>query len=155
MDPALAGGLGAVLVLFAIVWGTDIGAYFVGRKIGGPKLAPRISPGKTRSGAVGGIAVAALAAFVVSAITGFGHPAGVFFAAVFVSIVSQLGDLFESFLKRRFHIKDSGWIIPGHGGVFDRVDGLIPAAIAFLVVAHAAGWLAPQGLLTAALGAQG
>lgn len=133
-------GAAAVIVLFAIVWGTDIGAYFVGRAIGGPKLAPKISPGKTQSGALGGLAIAAAAAMLAGVLTGFGSPALILVAAL-VSAVSQAGDLFESFLKRRFGVKDSGWILPGHGGMFDRVDGLIPAAIIFFLAARALAWV--------------
>jgi phosphatidate cytidylyltransferase len=127
------GGAEAILLVFAIVWGTDIGAYFVGRKLGGPKLAPHISPGKTRSGAVGGLVVAIACAILIGQLTGF---VGVFAAvliAVFGSIVSQAGDLFESYLKRRFGVKDAGFIVPGHGGMFDRVDGLMPAAMVLFI----------------------
>jgi phosphatidate cytidylyltransferase len=134
-------GLAAVLMLFAIVWGTDIGAYFVGRRIGGPKLAPAISPGKTRSGAAGGMVIAMAGAAIVSAVTGFATVPGAAAAGGFVSIVSQAGDLFESWLKRVAGVKDSGRIIPGHGGAFDRVDGLLPAAIAFFVIALILGWM--------------
>jgi phosphatidate cytidylyltransferase len=134
-------GVAAVLMLFAIVWGTDIGAYFVGRRIGGPKLAPSISPGKTRSGAVGGIVIAMAGAALVGAVTGFGTVAGAALVGGLVSIVSQAGDLFESWLKRVAGVKDSGHIIPGHGGAFDRVDGLLPAAIAFFVIALILGWM--------------
>jgi phosphatidate cytidylyltransferase len=128
-----SGGLSLLLILFAIVWGTDIGAYFVGRSIGGPKLAPSISPGKTRSGAIGGALIAALAAGLASYASGQGTMIAIMLTALFVSVVAQAGDLFESSLKRKAGIKDSGWLIPGHGGVFDRVDGLLPAAIAFYV----------------------
>jgi phosphatidate cytidylyltransferase len=129
------GGISAVLLLFAIVWGTDIGAYFVGRKLGGPKLAPKISPGKTQSGAVGGLVVAMVGAAIIAAATGLLSPVTAILIAAFVSIISQMGDLFESYIKRRFKVKDSGSIIPGHGGMFDRVDGLMPAAIALFLLA--------------------
>lgn len=127
-------GIAAILLLFAIVWGTDIGAYFIGRKLGGPKLAPKISPGKTRSGAVGGLLIAAMSALVIAMLTDVLNPLPAFLIALVISIISQLGDLFESFLKRRFNVKDSGAIIPGHGGMFDRVDGLMPAAIALFMI---------------------
>jgi phosphatidate cytidylyltransferase len=127
-------GVAAILLLFAIVWGTDIGAYFVGRKLGGPKLAPAISPGKTQSGAIGGLVVAVCCAFLIAILTGVLHPAVAALIAAFISVISQLGDLFESYLKRRFNVKDSGTIIPGHGGMFDRVDGLMPAAIALFII---------------------
>jgi len=122
-------GLVAILFLFAVVWATDIFAYFVGRAVGGPKLAPSISPGKTRSGALGGAALAAAA--------GAGNLVGLGFVALFLSVVSQAGDLFESWVKRRHGCKDSGTIIPGHGGVMDRVDGLVAAALALYVI----GWI--------------
>ena len=127
-------GISAILLLFGIVWGTDIGAYFVGRKFGGPKLAPAISPGKTQSGAVGGLVVAVVAAVLVAAFTQIINLYAAVFIAAFVSLVSQIGDLFESYLKRRFGVKDSGSIMPGHGGMFDRVDGLMPAAIALFII---------------------
>jgi phosphatidate cytidylyltransferase len=127
-------GLALILLLFAIVWGTDIGAYFVGRKLGGPKLAPKISPGKTQSGAIGGLVIAAICATVIAGLTGSISPIAAFFIAIVVSIISQIGDLFESYLKRRFSVKDSGTILPGHGGMFDRVDGLMPAAISLFLI---------------------
>lgn len=132
-------GLAAMLFIFAVVWATDILAYFVGRAIGGPKLAPRISPGKTWSGAIGG----AIAAVIAGALV---HMAFVPLASLLVpalalvlSVFSQIGDLFESFIKRRFGVKDSGRLIPGHGGVMDRVDGLVFACFAaFLIMMVAA-----------------
>lgn len=128
------GGFLAALILFATVWATDIFAYFVGRSLGGPKLAPSISPGKTWSGAIGGLAAAVAAAMAVAAWYG---PAGspVFPVVIaLVSIWSQLGDLFESWVKRRFGVKDSGTMIPGHGGMMDRVDGLAAGAIALYMI---------------------
>ncbi len=127
-------GLFATLVLFATVWATDIFAYFVGRSLGGPKLAPSISPGKTWSGAIGGLAAAVAAAMAAAAWYGpVGNP--VFpVVIVLVSIWSQLGDLFESWVKRRFGVKDSGTMIPGHGGMMDRVDGLAAGATALYMV---------------------
>ncbi len=123
-------GFWAILLLFAVVWATDIFAYFVGRAVGGPKLAPAISPGKTWSGAVGG-AVAGIAAAIGVAYTAgaayLGELAGL---ALLLSAVSQAGDLFESWVKRRAGVKDSGKLISGHGGVMDRVDGLVAAAVA-------------------------
>jgi phosphatidate cytidylyltransferase len=132
-------GLHAIVFLFAVVWATDILAYFVGRAIGGPKLAPSISPGKTWSGAFGG-AMAGLVAGVAAAYAA-GAPSLVLLgaAALVLSIVSQAGDLFESWVKRRHGVKDSGWIIPGHGGVMDRVDGLVVAALALYLVGSLAG----------------
>ncbi|CAN7276852.1 phosphatidate cytidylyltransferase [Rhizobium sp. LjRoot258] len=128
-------GLVAMLFVFAVVWATDILAYFVGRAIGGPKLAPKISPGKTWSGAIGGAVCAVIAG---SLVTYFAFPQSVVFVApiaFILSICSQTGDLFESFIKRRFGVKDSSRLIPGHGGVMDRVDGLIFACFAAFLLA--------------------
>ncbi|OBQ96728.1 phosphatidate cytidylyltransferase [Mesorhizobium sp. AA23] len=131
-------GLIAILFLFAVVWATDIAAYFVGRRVGGPKLAPSISPGKTQSGALGG-AVGGIAAGLVLAIAaGAGNLTMLGLVALALSIVSQIGDLFESWVKRRHGCKDSSNLIPGHGGVMDRVDGLVAAAFALYVI----GWIA-------------
>jgi len=133
--PALAlihamalGGSATIFWLITIVWGTDIGAYAAGRLIGGPKLAPSVSPNKTWSGAAGGLISAILGGSAV--LWGFGLPATLSMAgmAAVLSVVSQLGDLYESALKRRYQIKDSGAIIPGHGGIMDRFDGLWMAA---------------------------
>src|SRR5690606_13899764 len=115
----------------AVVWVTDILAYFVGKAVGGPKLAPSISPGKTWSGAIGGAAGGTLAGLIVAQfVPTTAGMAVICVAALALSVVSQAGDLFESSLKRRFSVKDSGRIIPGHGGVMDRVDGLVAAAFA-------------------------
>ena len=117
-------GLVAMLFVFAVVWSTDILAYFVGRAIGGPKLAPRISPGKTWSGAIGGtIAGVAGRRCRRAVILPSRSASGFRSIALFLSVVGQIGDLFESFIKRRFGVKDSSHLIPGHGGVMDRVDG--------------------------------
>lgn len=134
-------GLFAVLFLFALVWATDIFAYFVGRSIGGAKLAPSISPGKTWSGAIGGAAAAVAAGLGVAAL--YGPPGNPLlpFIIVLVSAWSQMGDLFESWVKRKFGVKDSGTIIPGHGGVMDRVDALAAAAAALYVVQSVIGLL--------------
>ncbi len=125
--------------LFAVVWATDIGGYVVGRAVGGPRLAPRISPGKTWAGGVGGTIAAALAATAFAPLAGFGEPVRLAVAGIVVSLVAQAGDLAESAAKRHFDVKDSGSIIPGHGGLFDRVDGLIAAATLAAGVAAATG----------------
>jgi phosphatidate cytidylyltransferase len=128
-------GFVVMLFVFATVWATDILAYFVGRAVGGPKLAPRISPGKTWSGAIGG-AVAGVVAGTAVAWSFFpGVGLRVAALALLLSICSQAGDLFESFVKRRFGVKDSSHLIPGHGGVMDRVDGLIFACFAAFLLA--------------------
>lgn len=127
-------GLVAILFLFAVVWSTDIAAYFVGRSLGGPKLAPSISPGKTQSGALGGVAGGVVAGMALAIWAGLGNLPVLALVALVLSIVSQAGDLFESWVKRRHGVKDSGNLIPGHGGVMDRVDGLVAAALALYVV---------------------
>jgi phosphatidate cytidylyltransferase len=131
---APGGGL-LVLWLLVVVWATDTGAFAAGRLIGGPKLAPAISPSKTWAGAAGGL-VAAVAASLVMA--GRLLPMELDQAATFaviVSVFAQLGDLGQSWVKRRFKAKDSGTLIPGHGGLMDRVDGLVPAASVFALIA--------------------
>jgi phosphatidate cytidylyltransferase len=122
-------GLVAIIFLFAVVWATDIVAYFIGRLIGGPKLAPRLSPKKTWSGALGGAVGAIIAASLVAALAGL-RPWSALAAIGFVlSVTSQVGDLFESAFKRWYGAKDAGSLIPGHGGLMDRLDGFIAAAV--------------------------
>ncbi len=116
-----------VLWLFAVVWVTDIGAYACGRLIGGPRLAPRISPKKTWAGAIGGVLAAALVS-AAAALAAPVDPVSIVLFGVFLSVAAQAGDLLESAVKRHFGIKDVSHVIPGHGGVFDRVDGLLVAA---------------------------
>ena len=123
-------GLIAIAWLFAVVWGTDIFAYFGGRLIGGPKLWPRVSAGKTWSGTIAGVVSGALLGL---ATVYFGAGASVpngktFLLGLVAAAVSQAGDLFESSVKRRFGVKDSSQLIPGHGGVMDRLDGFIAAS---------------------------
>jgi phosphatidate cytidylyltransferase len=122
-------GLAALLFVLAVVWSTDSGAFFFGRLIGGPKLWPRISPKKTWVGAIGGLVTALIAGTVVARIAGIPVTPGLIAIAAFLSVACQAGDLFESWVKRHFGAKDSGHIIPGHGGMMDRVDGLIFAAV--------------------------
>ena len=132
-------GLGASAFLLAVVWATDIFAYFVGKTLGGPKLARAISPNKTWSGFLGGITFAVLAAvLVIYAEMAQGLVLSFHWwivpVAIVLSVVSQCGDLFESWVKRRSGAKDSGRIIPGHGGMMDRIDGLGAAAVAALAM---------------------
>lgn len=122
-------GIGLALILwsFAVVWLTDIAAYFTGRKLGGPKLMPAVSPKKTWSGAIGGAIAGMVGGYLVwrlmPALQGVTAAGPVVAASLAGSIVSQAGDLFESSLKRRFDAKDSSKLIPGHGGFLDRLDG--------------------------------
>ncbi|MCA1196722.1 phosphatidate cytidylyltransferase [Sphingomonas sp. R647] len=109
----------------ALVWACDIGAYFAGRAIGGPKLMPSVSPNKTWAGLAGGMSAAGLFGW---ALTYWGLPAGLAAATPALAVFAQAGDLYESWLKRRAGVKDSGTILPGHGGVLDRLDGLVPVA---------------------------
>ncbi len=120
-----ADGLLIVFWLLVVVWATDIGAYFAGRTIGGPKLIPRISPNKTWAGLFGGMAAAGLAGGLVASLA---PPLPVFWlgiSAAVLAIIAQAGDFTESAIKRRCGVKDSSHLIPGHGGVLDRVDGLL------------------------------
>ncbi|QTL03617.1 phosphatidate cytidylyltransferase [Aquabacter sp. L1I39] len=127
-------GLTAVLFLYGVVWGTDIGAYFAGRAIGGPKLAPHLSPNKTWSGAVGGALIGTAAGCGLLVASGLYMAPVLVVLGAFISIASQAGDLAESAFKRAFGVKDTSRLIPGHGGVLDRVDGFMAAALlAFLI----------------------
>ncbi|MDO9707944.1 phosphatidate cytidylyltransferase [Paracraurococcus lichenis] len=123
-------GRANVLFLFLVVWASDIGAYIAGRSLGGPKLAPSISPNKTWSGAAGGLAAALLVGLLAAAALAPGRPATgrVLLVAALLGLLAQAGDLFESWLKRRFQVKDSSALIPGHGGLLDRLDGVLAAA---------------------------
>ncbi len=142
-------GFLAVMVLFALVWSTDIVAYFAGRTLQGPKLMPRVSPKKTWSGAVAGTIAAVIAAAGVAKAGGVEHVWPVGILAVLLSVIAQAGDLFESWVKRRFGAKDASHIIPGHGGIMDRLDGfLAAAALAALIGIARGGFDAPaRGLL--------
>ena len=122
-----AHGLDLLLWVFIVTWSTDIGAYFVGRAIGKKKLAPSISPGKTVAGLYGGVAIATVLGLGWVLLRGLGHPLIVL--APFFAAAAQGGDLFESWMKRRAGVKDSGHWLPGHGGVLDRLDGLVPVAV--------------------------
>ncbi|MGZ3357890.1 MAG: phosphatidate cytidylyltransferase [Xanthobacteraceae bacterium] len=142
-------GFLAVIFLFAVVWTTDIAAYFAGRAIGGPRLMPRVSPNKTWSGAIGGTLAAVVVALALAKVTALTGLFAIAMLAVILSICAQGGDLFESFLKRRFGAKDSGHLIPGHGGLMDRLDGFVTASVvAALIGLLRGGFEAPgRGLL--------
>lgn len=133
-----ASGLPTVIWLFLLVWGTDIGAYAAGRTIGGPLLMPAISPKKTWAGLLGGMACAMLAGAGVAWWADLSAPVFIVFISAMLAVVAQAGDLLESWVKRRAGVKDSSNIIPGHGGVLDRVDGLLAAGLVVAVAALAA-----------------
>jgi phosphatidate cytidylyltransferase len=119
-------GFGLTLWTMAIVWATDIGAFFAGRRLGGLKLAPTISPSKTWSGLFGGMVAAGLVGGALGIV--FDLAPATRWLGIFLAVVAQMGDLFESALKRRAGVKDSGRLLPGHGGALDRLDGLVPVA---------------------------
>jgi phosphatidate cytidylyltransferase len=121
-------GFTALMLILLVVWVTDIGGYFAGRGIGGPKLWPRVSPNKTWAGAFGGF-VASVAVAAGFAACGLGRTGVLLLLGSALSIISQLGDLFESAVKRHFGVKDSSHIIPGHGGLLDRLDGFVAAVV--------------------------
>ena len=127
-------GLAAVLWVFAVVWGTDIGAFAVGKAVGGPRLSA-ISPNKTWAGLVGGVVLAGLVGAVLGDRLELGSAALFAGFGVACAFLGQGGDLLESWVKRRFGAKDSGALIPGHGGILDRVDGLLPVAVAAALAA--------------------
>src|SRR5690606_8072637 len=132
-DPQL--GLVAIFWLLGVVWATDSFAYFTGRAIGGPKLIPRLSPKKTWAGLLGGMAGAALAGAAVSLWLGMGSAPLLAALSAGLAVLSQAGDFAESALKRRAGVKDSGKLIPGHGGILDRVDGLVAVTLGAAVLA--------------------
>ena len=129
----LVNGFSALMFVLLVVWATDIGGYFAGRSVGGPKLWPRVSPKKTWAGALGGF-VASLLVAVGFAACGFGKLAPLLLVSAVLSVVSALGDLFESAVKRRFGVKDSSHLIPGHGGLMDRLDGFVAAILAAWII---------------------
>lgn len=142
-------GFAAVLWVFLVVWSADTLAYFAGRIIGGPKLAPVISPKKTWAGLGGAVAGSALVSFIFAGVTQLNGIWTLAILAGCLAVVEQAGDLFESSLKRFHGVKDSGRLIPGHGGVIDRVDGLIAVAVAAALIGvfHEQGANAARGLL--------
>lgn len=132
-------GLETVFWLMLLVWATDIGAYAAGRLIGGPLLMPRVSPKKTWAGLGGGVVSAALVGLGAALILSVPHPVAVVLGSGLLAVVAQAGDLLESWVKRRWGVKDSSNIIPGHGGVMDRVDGLLAAALVVALASLAGG----------------
>jgi phosphatidate cytidylyltransferase len=132
-------GFTAMVFLFAIVWGTDVLAYFGGRAIGGPKLLPAVSPKKTWSGGICGALGAMALAVAGAAWLGAGEPAAIALLALVLSVAAQVGDFLESWIKRRFGAKDASHLIPGHGGVMDRLDGFWAAALVGSLIGLARG----------------
>lgn len=136
----------AVVFVFVVVWATDTAAFFSGRLIGGPKLAPRFSPKKTWSGAIGGAVAGVLAGLVVLWASGVEAGVVVALIALALSIVGQVGDLAESAMKRHFGVKDSGVLIPGHGGIMDRLDGLVVALALAAAIGLVRDWFGGGGI---------
>jgi len=126
-------GFAALMFVLLVVWATDIGGYFAGRSIGGPKLWPRVSPKKTWAGALGSFA-ASLGVAAGFAACGLGKAFPLLLVSAVLTVVSQLGDLFESAVKRRFGVKDSSHLIPGHGGLLDRLDGFVAAILVAWII---------------------
>lgn len=131
-------GLLFALWALGVVWATDIGAYFSGRAIGGPKIAPAISPSKTWAGLGGGVLLSMLFGWILNRWAGL--PASLALASGVLAVAAQVGDFFESWLKRRAGVKDSGTLLPGHGGVLDRLDGVVTAAPLAVLFAAIAGY---------------
>ncbi|QSP93444.1 phosphatidate cytidylyltransferase [Marinobacter salinisoli] len=139
----VSNSLWAILYIFCVVWVADIGAYFAGRAFGKAKLAPRVSPGKSWAGVWGGLAAVGLFALLVSlaAAASASETVLLILASLFTGFVSVLGDLFESMLKRFRGVKDSSQLLPGHGGILDRIDSLTAAIPVFALIITLAGWL--------------
>jgi phosphatidate cytidylyltransferase len=138
-------GFLAVIFLFAVVWTTDIAAYFIGRAAGGPKLVPQLSPNKTWSGAIGGTLAAVVVALALAKTAALAGLFAIAMLAIVLSVSAQAGDVFESFLKRRFGAKDSSHLIPGHGGLMDRLDGFVTASVVAALIGLARGGFEAPG----------
>jgi phosphatidate cytidylyltransferase len=143
LDPVW--GFVALILILLVVWASDIGGYFAGRGIGGPKLWPRVSPKKTWAGAIGGFAASLVVAAGFAAF-GVGKIGPLLLLSAVLSIASQLGDLFESAVKRHFGVKDSSHIIPGHGGLLDRLDGFVAAVVLAAILGLLRGGVDGVGL---------
>lgn len=136
-------GTALIIWLLGIVWATDSAAYAAGRIFKGPKLAPSVSPNKTWSGVIGGLLGTLIVGVITLNMFDNGHPIGLLAVSILISIASQIGDLLESAIKRHFGVKDTGRIIPGHGGALDRVDGLLiaaPVAVGFILLQQVGYW---------------
>jgi len=132
-------GTATVFWLLAVVWAIDTAAYVAGKTIGGPKLAPRISPKKTWAGLIGGVTAAIVVGLVTALIVGSDKIWQIALLSGALAIVEQIGDMAESFAKRRFGVKDSGNLIPGHGGLLDRLDGMLAVVVAVVVLSLVTG----------------
>jgi phosphatidate cytidylyltransferase len=143
-------GFLAVLFIFLVVWATDTAAFVAGRVIGGPKLAPRISPHKTWAGLAGGVAAAGITAAVFAVLTG-AQPGFLLLIGLAMGLIAQFGDLAESALKRTFGVKDASNLIPGHGGFLDRLDGIVTVAVATALAALFVNPHAPAAALFSTL----
>lgn len=139
-------GFLAIILIFAIVWATDIAAYFTGRGVGGPKLWPRISPNKTWSGLIGGISASAIAGGLFAYFLG-ANASALALSGLILGLVAQAGDMGESALKRHFDVKDASNLIPGHGGFMDRMDGVVVVAVVAALFALLANPSAPASAL--------
>jgi phosphatidate cytidylyltransferase len=133
------GGGATIYWLLAVVWAIDTAAYIAGKTIGGPKLAPRISPKKTWAGLIGGLLAAAVVGLVTALIMGSDKVWQIAALSGVLAIVEQIGDMAESFAKRRFGVKDSGNLIPGHGGLLDRLDGMLAVVVAVVIIVLVTG----------------
>jgi len=138
-------GFLAVIFLFAVVWTSDIAAYFIGRRVGGPKLVPQVSPNKTWSGAIGGTLAAVVVGLALAKTAALAGLFAIAMLAIVLSVSAQAGDVFESFLKRRFGAKDSSHLIPGHGGLMDRLDGFVTASVVATLIGLARGGFEAPG----------
>lgn len=147
-----ADGFGAVVFVFLVAWATDTAAFFVGRRVGGPRLWRRVSPSKTWSGAFGGLVAGVVFGAAVALWLDVPLGPAVLLAAALVAVSAQAGDLLESAAKRRFSIKDAGTLIPGHGGVMDRVDGLIAASLVTMALGWTVAGATPAAGLLALMG---
>jgi phosphatidate cytidylyltransferase len=127
-------GFAVIIFLFAIVWTTDVLGYFAGQAFGGPKLLPAVSPNKTWSGAIAGTGGAMVIALLVASAFGSFNVLAILVVAFVLSVLSQIGDLYESWVKRQFGAKDASQLIPGHGGVMDRLDGFWAAAVSACII---------------------
>jgi phosphatidate cytidylyltransferase len=140
-------GFSAVILIFAVVWACDIGAFAAGRGIGGPKLWPKISPNKTWAGLAGGVLAGVIAAVIVASFVAGASPLRLALIGFALSLVAQCGDLAESALKRLFGLKDASDLIPGHGGFMDRMDSIVAVAVAAGLLALAIDAHAPARAL--------